>query len=65
LLDDRFSAADAESAGITIRAVTSADLEEKTAKLTNRLVTGPTQAYGRTKQCGMMHSNPAYKPTFR
>jgi 2-(1,2-epoxy-1,2-dihydrophenyl)acetyl-CoA isomerase len=50
LLGDRFSATDAESAGIINRAVTSANLEAETAKLANRLAAGPTQAYGRTKQ---------------
>ena len=50
LLGNRFSAPDAESASITNRAVTSANLEEETAKLVNRLAAGPTQAYGRTKQ---------------
>ena len=50
LLGDRFSATDAESAGIINRAVTSANLEDETAKLANRLAAGPTAAYGRTKQ---------------
>jgi hypothetical protein len=35
LLGNRFSAPDAESASITNRAVTSANLEEKTVKLAN------------------------------
>jgi 2-(1,2-epoxy-1,2-dihydrophenyl)acetyl-CoA isomerase len=50
LLGDRFSATDAESAGIINRAVTSANLEEETLKLASRLAAGPTLAYGRTKQ---------------
>ncbi|WP_247881106.1 enoyl-CoA hydratase/isomerase family protein [Skermanella sp. TT6] len=50
LLGDRFSATDAESLGLINRAVTSANLEDETAKLANRLAAGPTAAYGRTKQ---------------
>jgi hypothetical protein len=38
LLGNRFSAPDAESASITNRAVTSANLEEKTVKLANMTV---------------------------
>jgi enoyl-CoA hydratase/carnithine racemase len=51
LLGNRFSAPDAESASITNRAVTSANLEEKTVKLANwlaagsiRHMTGPSSA---------------------
>ena len=43
-------ATDAESLGLINRAVTSANLEDETAKLANRLAAGPTAAYGRTKQ---------------
>jgi 2-(1,2-epoxy-1,2-dihydrophenyl)acetyl-CoA isomerase len=49
LLGDRFSATEAERVGLINRAVTSAHLEEETAKLAGRLAAGPTLAYGRTK----------------
>jgi 2-(1,2-epoxy-1,2-dihydrophenyl)acetyl-CoA isomerase len=49
LLGDRFSATDAERAGLINRAVGAAHLDEEVRKLAERLAAGPTLALGRTK----------------
>ena len=49
LLGDRFDAIEAERIGLINRAVAAGALAEETAKLAQRLASGPTAAYGRTK----------------
>jgi 2-(1,2-epoxy-1,2-dihydrophenyl)acetyl-CoA isomerase len=49
LLGERFDAATAERLGIVNRVVPAASLEAETARIANRLATGPTAVYARTK----------------
>lgn len=48
-LGDRFDAKQALAIGLVNRVVPAADLDSATAELARRLATGPTAAYGRTK----------------
>ncbi len=50
LLCDRIDAATAKELGMVNWVVPASDLTEKTAKLANRLGSGPTKAYGNTKR---------------
>jgi 2-(1,2-epoxy-1,2-dihydrophenyl)acetyl-CoA isomerase len=49
LLGERFDAATAERLGIVNRVVPAASLEAETTRIANRLATGPTAVYARTK----------------
>ena len=49
LLGDRFDAATAERWGLLNKIVKEADLDRETKTLAQRLASGPTYAYARTK----------------
>ena len=50
MLGDNFSAAEAKDAGLINRMVATNDLKAETAKLAQRLASGPTHALGHTKR---------------